>query len=306
MNTPRIENKPAPQSEKSPSRLRLLLKKLGFGGNGDHTLRESLEEVIEEHEDTSTEQRLGDEEREMLLNVLKYNELRADDIMVPRADIVAVEISTPFKDLVKTLRQAGHSRLPIYKKTLDDIAGMVHVKDALGVLAAGGKGKKPTIKDILREIIVVPPSMRLIDLLKRMKSQRIHMALVADEYGGTDGLVTIEDLVEQIVGEIEDEYDKDSETRLTFIGGGIYEADARLSVEELEKVLKSDLLSDEWDENIDTVGGLIFALEGRVPEIGEMIDHPLGYRFEILDASPRAVKRVRIHLPRKPEAGEQD
>lgn len=281
------------------SPLRAFLRKIGLGGNGDSSLRESLEEVIEEHEDTRDEEALGEEGREMLLNVLNYNELRADDIMVPRADIVAVEISTSFKALVGIFCQAGHSRLPIYRKSLDEVVGMVHVKDALRVLGAGKKA--PAIEDILRDIIIVPPSMRLIDLLKRMKTQRTHMALVVDEYGGTDGLVTIEDLVEQIVGEIEDEYDEENEPQMTFIGNGIYEADARLLVEDLEEALKIDLLSDEQDENVDTLGGLVFALEGRVPEIGESIDHPLGYRFEIIGADPRRIKKVRIHLPQKKE-----
>lgn len=281
------------------SPLRAFLRKFGLGGNGDSSLRESLEEVIEEHEDARGEETLGEEEREMLLNVLKYNQLRTADIMVPRADIVAVEISTSFKTLVGIFCQAGHSRLPIYRKSLDEIVGMVHVKDALRVLGAGKKA--PAIEDILRDIIIVPPSMRLIDLLKRMKTQRTHMALVVDEYGGTDGLVTIEDLVEQIVGEIEDEYDEENEPQMTFIGNGIYEADARLLVEDLEEALKIDLLSDEQDENVDTLGGLVFALEGRVPEIGESIDHPLGYRFEIIGADPRRIKKVRIHLPKKKE-----
>ncbi len=281
------------------SPLRAFLRKFGLGGNGDSSLRESLEEVIEEHEDTRDEEVLGEEGREMLLNVLNYNELRADDIMVPRADIVAVEISTSFKALVGIFCQAGHSRLPIYRKSLDEVVGMVHVKDALRVLGAGKK--TPAIEDILRDIIIVPPSMRLIDLLKRMKTQRTHMALVVDEYGGTDGLVTIEDLVEQIVGEIEDEYDEENEPQMTFIGNGIYEADARLLVEDLEEALKIDLLSDEQDENVDTLGGLVFALEGRVPEIGESIGHPLGYRFEIIEADPRRIKKVRIHLPQKKE-----
>lgn len=289
------------KNSKTPtsSPLRAFLRKFGLGGNGDSSLRESLEEVIEEHEDTRGEETLGEEEREMLLNVLKYNQLRTADIMVPRADIVAVEISTPFKTLVGIFCQAGHSRLPIYRKSLDEIVGMVHVKDALRVLGAGKKA--PAIEDILRDIIIVPPSMRLIDLLKRMKTQRTHMALVVDEYGGTDGLVTIEDLVEQIVGEIEDEYDEENEPQMTFIGNGIYEADARLLVEDLEEALKIDLLSDEQDENVDTLGGLVFALEGRVPEIGESINHPLGYRFEIIGADPRRIKKVRIHLPKKKE-----
>ena len=283
------------------ARLRALLKKLGLKGNGDSSLRESLEEVIEEHSETDPEQTLGAEEREMLLNVLKYNELRTEDIMVPRADIVAVEISTGFKDLVNTFSRAAHSRLPIYRKTLDDVVGMVHVKDAIKVLGAKRR-KVPSIEDLLREVIVVPPSMRLIDLLKRMKTQRTHMAIVVDEFGGTDGLVTIEDLVEQIVGEIEDEYDENQRPSFTFIGAGVYEADARLPVEELEATLKADFLSDEDDENIDTLGGLVFAIEGRVPEIGERIEHPSGIGFEIIEADPRRIKRVRIHVSGETQA----
>lgn len=289
--------------EKHASWLKAVWRKLT--GNGDATLRESLEEVLEEHEETEPEQKLGAEEREMFFNVLKYHELRTDDIMVPRADIVAIDLNTPFKDLLTTFREAGHSRLPVYRNSLDEVVGMVHVKDVLGVVSGkGGLKKAPPIKDLLREVIIVPPSMRLIDLLKRMKSQRTHMAVVVDEYGGADGLVTIEDLVEQIVGEIEDEYDESERPKLTFIGAGVYEADARVSIEELEEALKADLLSDEVDETVDSVGGLVFTLEGRVPEIGEIIQHPLGYRFEIVDADPRRIKRVRIHLPREPESAD--
>lgn len=282
-----------------PGWLKTFFRKLK--GNGDTSLRESLEEVIEEHEDASDEEPLGAEGREMLMNVLTYNEQRADDIMVPRADIVAFDISEGFSDLVETFRKAGHSRLPIYRGSLDDVIGMVHVKDVLQVLGGKGAKKSPSIEDMIRDVIVVPPSMRLIDLLKRMKTQRTHMAIVVDEYGGADGLVTIEDLVEQIVGEIEDEYDETSEPALTFIGNGVYEADARVEIEELEKVLGADLLSDELDEAVDTLGGLVFTLEGRVPEIGEVVEHADGFQFEIIDADPRRINRVRIHLPKKPE-----
>lgn len=284
-----------------------LIRKLK--GNGDSSLRESLEEVIDEHEEVEDEEALSAEGREMLLNVLKYNELRADDIMVPRADLVAFEVGGAFSDLVQTFRDAGHSRLPIYRETLDEVIGMVHVKDVLQVLGAKKILKKtPPIESLIRDVIVVPPSMRLIDLLKRMKTQRTHMAIVVDEYGGADGLVTIEDLVEQIVGEIEDEYDETSEPSLTFIGAGIYEADARVEVTELENVLKADLLDDEQDEAVDTLGGLVFTLEGRIPAIGEILDHRDGFKFEIIDADPRRIKRLRIHLPKtkKDNPGEGD
>lgn len=283
-----------------PGWLKTFFRKLR--GSGDASLRESLEEVIEEHEDAGDEEPLGAEGREMLMNVLKYNELRADDIMVPRADIGAFDVAGSFSDLVETFREAGHSRLPIYRGSLDDVIGMVHVKDVMQFLGGkNGAQKPPALEDIIRDVIVVPPSMRLIDLLKRMKTQRTHMAIVVDEYGGADGLVTIEDLVEQIVGEIEDEYDETSDPSLTFIGAGVYEADARVEIEELEKVLGADLLSDALDETVDTLGGLVFTLEGRVPEIGEVVEHRQGFKFEIIDADPRRINRVRIHLPKKPE-----
>lgn len=286
-----------------PSWLKTLFRKLK--GGGDASLRESLEEVIEEHEGAGDEEPLGAEGREMLMNVLTYNEQRADDIMVPRADIGAFEISGSFSDLVETFREDGHSRLPIYRGSLDDVIGMVHVKDVMQILGGKEAGQKPpALEDIIRDVIVVPPSMRLIDLLKRMKTQRTHMAIVVDEYGGADGLITIEDLVEQIVGDIEDEYDDTGEPALTFIGAGIYEADARVEIKELEKVLGADLLSDVLDEAVDTLGGLVFTLEGRVPEIGEVVEHSQGFRFEIIDADPRKIKRIRIHLPRKSEGQE--
>lgn len=280
-----------------PGLFKALWRKLK--GNGEASLRESLEEVIEEHEQEREEEALGPEGREMLLNVLKYNEMRADDIMVPRANITAFEASGSFHDLVKTFKTAGHSRLPVYRGSLDDVIGMIHVKDVLQ--AVGQKGflkKPPALADMIRDVIVIPPSMRLIDLLKKMKTQRTHMAIVIDEYGGADGLITIEDLVEQIVGEIEDEHDETALPLLNYLGRGVYEADARLPIVDLEAALKTDFLSDEIDETVDTVGGLVFTLEGRVPEIGETIAHPDGFRFEIIDADPRRIKRVRIHLPR--------
>lgn len=284
------------QKTSSDNWLISLFKKLR--GNGDASLRESLEEVIEEHEEGTNEEPLGAEGREMILNVLKYNEQRADDIMVPRADIVAFDAAGKFSELVKAFQKAGHSRMPIYKGSLDDVIGMVHVKDILRYLGRKKIPKKPPpIENFLRDVIIVPPSMRLIDLLKKMKTQRTHMAIVVDEYGGADGLVTIEDLVEQIVGEIEDEYDETAEPDLEYIGSGVYEADARVTIDKLEEVIRADFLSDELDETVDTLGGLVFTIEGRVPEVGETVNHPEGFRFEIIDADPRRIKRIRLHLP---------
>lgn len=289
------EERPSSPSHPRPGFLKMLWRKLK--GNGDTTLRESLEEVIEEHQHDPEEEALGSEGREMLFNVLKYSEMRAADIMVPRANIIAFEASGSFNALVTAFKNAGHSRLPVYKGSLDDVIGMVHVKDVLQ--AIGEKealNKPPALLDMIRDVIVIPPSIRLIDLLKKMKTQRTHMAIVIDEYGGADGLVTIEDLVEQIVGEIEDEHDEASLPLLNYLGKGVYEADARIPIKDLENVLKTDFLSDE---TVDSLGGLVFTLEGRVPEIGETLEHPEGFRFEIIDADPRRIKRVRLHLPKQ-------
>ncbi len=287
------------------SKLRLffrqLLKPFGFAKDVETSLRESIEEAIVEHDDQEGAEPLGDEERSMLINILNYGDLRLDDIMVPRADIVAIDGAAPFSDLIKALVKAAHSRLPVYRGALDDIIGMVHVKDALRVWAECENSEDdPKIIDIQRPVLFVAPSMRLMDLLARMRASRTHMAIVVDEYGGTDGLVTIEDLVEQIVGDIEDEHDEESPVELIAVGDNIFDADARVPIDDLETVLGCDLLPDERDEDVDTVGGLVASLSGQVLEIGDIIDHPDGFRFEVLDADPRRLKRVRVHGP-KPE-----
>lgn len=271
---------------------------LGLVRSGEPTLRESLEEVIAEHREEGAGDVLGEEERAMLMNVLKYGELRIDDIMVPRADIVAIDAAMSMGDLVGAFSAAAHSRLPVYRGTLDDLIGMVHVKDVVSLFGGPEVAReKATIGKLLRPMIFVAPSMKLMDLLAKMRTRRTHMAIVVDEYGGTDGLVTIEDLVEQIVGDIEDEHDEVPPQRLMARGNGIYDADARTRVEELEEVLGCDLLPDERDEDVETVGGLVASLEGRVPGVGETITHPLGHRFEILEADPQRILRVRIHPP---------
>lgn len=280
----------------SPGGLKRLLRKLRLIRNGEGSLRESLEEVIEEHEVGDGEDALAAEERSMLRNVLRYGDLRIEDIMVPRADIVSVELGIPFPELVARFAKASHSRIPVYRTTLDEIIGMVHVKDALRVLATGDDESVDT-ESLLRPVLFVSPAMKLMDLLARMRVHRTHMAIVVDEYGGTDGLVTIEDLVEQIVGDIEDEHDERSAPKIIKHGEGLFEADARLLLEDLESEIHCDLLPDERDEDIDTVGGLVVSLAGRVPAIGECVPHQAGYRFEILDADERRVKRVRVLPP---------
>jgi magnesium and cobalt transporter len=294
---------PSESSEPGPSRMARLFQavrhKVLRKPVADGSLRQFLEEAIEEHGDAapSSTDDLGVAERTMLRNVLDYGELRVDDVAVPRADIIAFDASDSFDDLVKLLVECVHSRVPVFRDTMDGIIGMVHVKDVMPYLAAPEK-PSPRIEQLLRSVLFVPPSMRVLDLLARMRISRVHMAIVVDEYGGADGLVTIEDLVEQIVGNIEDEHDDDPTQMLRALTPLLHEVDARLPLSELEEALSIDFLPDEEDEEIDTVGGLLFMLAGRVPTIGETIDHETGYRFEIVDGDPRRVTRVRVHGPK--------
>jgi magnesium and cobalt transporter len=279
-----------------------LLKRLAQalrGGQGAHAMRESLEEVIEESERQSSE--LSQQERVMLSNLLKFGELKISDVMVPRADIVAVEENTKLRELVADYREAQHSRLPVYRETLDDPTGLVHIKDALAQLQfeADGTVRWPDVSaaQIKREILFVPPSMPARDLLVKMQTSHMHLALVIDEYGGTDGLVSIEDLIEEIVGDIDDEHDVDDSPRLRALPGGGYEADARLDLEDFKAQTGIDLAPEDGDEEIDTLGGLVVSLVGRLPLRGEIIPHPSGFEFEILEADPRRIKRLRLRPP---------
>lgn len=269
-----------------------------FGAKQEEvSLRESLEEALEGHEEGSNSS-IGEKEREMLFNVIEYGELRVNDVMVPRADIVAVPSNSSFSDLVKVFAEAAHSRMPVYRETLDDVVGMVHVKDALKVIADDNGTEQFKLSSIRRPVLYVPASMRVIDLLAKMKTSRTHMAVVVDEYGGTDGLVTVEDMVEEIVGEIEDEHDTVDEPDLVRLNSGAFDADGRLDIEELEEALGVELTPEERAEDIDTLAGLVFLMSDRVPDIGEVLKHETGHRFEVLDADPRRIRKVRIHLPR--------
>jgi len=267
------------------------------GRGGEDSLRDSIEELLEEHagDEASSEESA---ERALLRNVLDVTELRVGEIRVPRTDIIGVPQDIALSDLVSRLIEAGHSRLPVYRDTLDDVIGMIHVKDVLPYLA-GREGF--VLGNILRKLLVVPPSKSVLDLLREMRNTRTHMAIIVDEYGGVDGLVTIEDLVEQIVGEIDDEHDEAEGPMLLERGEGLFEAHGRCPVEDLEEKLKRRLIDPEEDENVDTVGGLIVARIGRVPHRGELIEHPAGLAFEVLDADPRRIKRVRIRV-RPPES----
>ncbi len=268
------------------------MRDLVRGRNGDANLRETLEELIEDSEsDAKSDEPINAEERLMLMNILELSELRVEDVMVPRADITALESNTGLDDMVALFHSALHSRMPVYREALDDVIGMVHIKDLLSFW-----GQRPNfrLRSIVRDVLFVPPAMPVLDLLLKMRATRIHMAIVVDEYGGTDGLVTIEDLVEEIVGEIEDEHDEVEGPLIVTRADGALDADARASISEFEKQVDIDLLPDERDEDVDTLGGLVFSLLGRVPQRGELVRHSAGLEFEILDADPRRIKRLRV------------
>ncbi len=250
------------------------------------------------------EAELNAAQEQMMDAAQRFHVLRVDDVMVPRADITAIDTAATLTELSNAFKAAGHSRLPVYKETLDDPIGMIHIKDLLPYLMLDAKGRsgktypdKKVIQYIKRDVLFVPASMLAQDLLRRMQARRIHMAVVVDEYGGTDGLVTIEDLIEPIVGDIDDEHDaaEPEVQTLTDTGGrSVWEADARITIEDFEAALGRDFATDDEEEDVDTLGGLIFTLAGRVPERGEIIRHETGLEFEVLDADPRRVKRLRI------------
>ena len=281
----------------------------------DKGLREDLENVIENHQAQNPQADLGQETKSMMRNLIKFSDMRVDDVMVPRADIIAIEDSSTMRELLNKFNEANHSRLPVYRETLDDVAGMIHVKDFMrwmSVTGAKRKAKSPGItisaKDLAlsvkqsglyRDVLFVPPSMPAADLLLKMQASHIHMAIVIDEYGGSDGLITIEDLVEEIVGDISDEHDTDEEQLIKRQDDNIYVADARVHISVVDKLLGVDLLSDEEEDEADTLGGLIFEMAGRVPARGEIIRHDSGLEFEILQSDARRVKRIRIHVKKK-------
>jgi len=312
-----------------------LRARLGLPGAGQ-TLRDTLEYALQEEAGPSDS--FSAQERQMLLRMLHFSATRVEDVMVPRADIIAIDESDSMSDLLATFERAGVSRVPLFAETLDDPRGMIHIKDffrwilaeaghitspkpaengngAANAMDAGASDEefaqiitkldlgtvdlmKPVSSAKLkRPVLYVPPSMPAMNLLIKMQSTRIHMALVVDEYGGTDGLVTIEDLVEQVVGDIEDEHDEAEVPNIVKDPKQGLIASARAPVEELEKLLDRKLLTSEEEEDIDTLGGLVFTIVGRVPARGELIQHHSGLEFEVLDADPRRVKKLKIHVP---------
>jgi CBS domain containing-hemolysin-like protein len=266
-----------------------------FGHEAEPTLRDQIEEAIEDHEDEAPAKGdLSSPERQMLRNLLDFGERTAGDVGVPRGEIVAVPETIGFTELVNAFAEAGHSRLPVYRGDLDEVIGMIVLKDVFAIMALG-QTPPETIAPLIRQPRYVPESMGIIDLLAEMRTHRTHLAIVLDEYSGTEGLVTIEDIVEEIVGEIEDEHDDAPTALLVPLDDGLWDADARAELEEVAELIDARLA--EVEEDVDTLGGLASVLAGHVPQAGEIVQHPSGWRLEITDADPRRVARLRLHPP---------
>ncbi len=256
--------------------------------NGADSLRDTIEELIEQEDSVET---AGGDELIFLRNVLNLRNLTARDVMVPRVDIIAVDVEVPLRDLIELIGGKAHSRMPVFRDTLDDVVGMVHIKDVMAYRHDSAQFK---LSEIVRRLLFVAPTMPILELLLQMRASRTHMALVVDEFGGVDGLITIEDLVEEIVGEIEDEHDADDAPTVVERSDGSFDIDARLPIPEFEQRMGAVLTQEERDDDIDTVGGLVFAIAGRVPGRGEVIRHESGIEFEVLEADPRRIKRLRL------------
>ncbi|WP_291748720.1 hemolysin family protein [Bauldia sp.] len=296
---------------------------------GPATMREEIVDALASEDAAAG---FSPEERAMIANILRLREVRVDDVMVPRADIDAVEIGISLAGLLAAFQESGHSRMPVHRETLDDPVGLVHIKDLMGYVArtaavaatppageveageaSGGRNGEPPAAfdlplvdlnkslaeaDLVRNILFVPPSMPVTALLATMQGTRMQMALVIDEYGGTDGLVSLEDIIEMVVGDIEDEHDDEARAMIIPDGDGVFLADARADLEEVEAAIGADLAPGEESEDVDTIGGLVFSLLGRIPVRGELVAAPGGFEFEILDADPRRIKRLRIYRRR--------
>jgi CBS domain containing-hemolysin-like protein len=270
------------------------MRHLLFGEETEPTLRSEIEEALDEAEESRPiAGDLSPAERQMLRNLLHFGEQTAGEICVTRGDIVAVRNDIAFEDLVRAFAEAGHSRLPVYGESLDEVIGMVHIKDVF--VAKVDETRDRSMDALMREPLFVPESMGVIELLARMRTERVHLGIVVDEFGGTEGLVTIEDVVEEIVGEIEDEHDDAEEAMLTLLEDGVWEADARVELDELAEAVDPRLSSDE--DEVDTLGGLVFLLAGHIPARGECVSHPSGWKLETVDCDPRRIIRVRLHAP---------
>ncbi len=289
------------------------------------SIREDLADALA----TDAADGFSPEERSMIANILRLRDVRVDDVMVPRADIEAVEIDITLAELLESFERSGHSRMPVYRETLDEPLGLVHIKDLMSYITAAGLAptdpaareedrpaqkidlrrvdlsRKLSSVNLLRTILFVPPSMPVTALLANMQGTRMQMALVIDEYGGTDGLVSLEDIIEMVVGDIEDEHDEDDRPAIQPDGEGGFLADARADLADLSTAVGIDFARGEEGEEADTVGGLVVNHLGRVPVRGELVTLPEGVEFEILDADPRRIKRLRVHKrPPGTSAGE--
>ncbi|MYL98793.1 CBS domain-containing protein [Novosphingobium sp. FGD1] len=268
-----------------------------FQSDGDQSLRAQLEEVINDHEGESEASSKGDLspiERQMLRNLLHFSEHDADDVAIPRSEIIAIPASASWAEVVEAFAEHGHSRMPVYGETLDEIRGMIHIKDVFPLLARAAPAPEDWTK-LMRQPLYVPQSRGALDVLADMRAQRIHLAVVIDEYTGTDGIITIEDLVEEIVGNIEDEHDDAPEDLLVANDEGMWDADARVELDEVARRIDPRLA--EVEESVDTLGGLAFVLAGQVPQVGTIVDHDSGWRIEVTDGNERHVTRLRLHPP---------
>jgi CBS domain containing-hemolysin-like protein len=265
--------------------------------NGDSRIWQRLKALVtgRNHEPTLRDGDLSASERVMLRNLLHFSEHRVDDVMVPRSDILGISDDASFVEAVAAFAEHGHSRMPIYQETLDNITGMIHIKDLFAVLAEG-KAHPPGLESFIRQPRFVPQSMGVLELLEEMRRTRTHLAIVIDEYSGTEGLVTIEDLVEEIVGEIEDEHDDEPEALFSEVSPGIWDADARTELDDIAEAVDPKLSLVDGD--VDTLGGLAFVIAGQVPAIGDTLIHEeSGWKIEVLDGDERRVTRVRLHMP---------
>ena len=298
----------AGDAESSGGLLSAIRKILKFG-EGDRSLRAQLEEAIDEHEDENgsedkPEQGNGDlspVERQMLRNLLHFSEHDADDVAVPRGEIVAVDAAIGWDELVAAFSENGHSRMPVYRDTLDQVIGMIHIKDVFPFLASG----KPPPRDwttLMRQPLYVPQVRGALDVLADMRARRVHLAIVLDEFSGTDGLITIEDLVEEIVGEIEDEHDDAPQALIVPIGDGMWDCDARAELDDVAELVDPRL--SEVAESVDTLGGLAFVLAEQVPPVGAVVEHPSGWRIEVTAGDGTHVTRPRLHAPAEVEQPE--
>ena len=259
------------------------------------SLKENIETVLDTIK--KDDKNISKQERLMLLNILKIDQIRSIDIMIPRADIGAVEVNDSFEKVLEVFIKESHSRVPVYEKNLDNIIGMIHIKD-LVKYQSNENFEQGFLRKIIRDVVEIPPSMPVLDLLMKMQLTRLHMGIVIDEYGGTDGLVTIEDVIEEITGEIEDEHDEQNMPTLIKTSPNSFKASARAKIEDFQNLSKINLLNVHDNEDVDTLGGLVIATVGRVPQRGEIIKHESGLIFEIIDADPRKIKLLKITYPK--------